>query len=729
MNNLTPNYKTLTRIPLFRRAVLQSFPFIEEDFDALTDYELLCKVVEYLNNVIEQQNLVGENTDELLRVYLELKEYVENYFDNLDVQEEINNKLDEMATDGSLTNLIKAYVDPIYQVYEQSINNVVTTQNGRISAVENKLTIIASGSPLVASSTSDMTDTTRVYVNTTDGKWYYFDGDSWEIGGTYQSTEIADGSVTPIKTNFMEQINMIPTNNWINDKLLNYSTGEEMNYTDASYCSDYIEIPEDETKLVLLTNNTSNVGVHIYYYDNTYDFISSSSENNNPIVTFVNNSKYIRIGFTYLHGPSDYIMLFYKDFKKGLNIYNEGKLKDDYINFDSDKILYNVKKLNILPMFFNPTLTTPYIKGNKVYYSFTNEVEANDYIGIFANWNVKLGDILKVKFTGTYPNNSTLLLFKSRTDYFGVAYPGIGEVSITDGIASITVDETILNALTENTLVISFKIPLSEYGTVYSFNVELSLNDDYYYFSDFIRDNYSPMTGYKAIYLGDSITKLSRDRGWITYFNSIINVTDYVNVAQDGARLRDFNDTVYDGNPTYGNNNNVLGNQVQKIINNFETYLTPDFIIIAIGTNDGISASVNDGYNAYYNNQNELIPLSNVDRTTDAGAFRYANEKLHELYPNAMIVWCTPIQAFNGIRNLKSILSYGDSLKNLCSIGSVYCIDTEKCGINGVNEIRGNNGEYLADGLHPNVKGAKMIGTFNACEFKKFLDKIDLMKI
>ena len=42
-----------SKIPKFRRCVLQNFPFIEEDFDALTDYGLLCKVVEYLNKVIE----------------------------------------------------------------------------------------------------------------------------------------------------------------------------------------------------------------------------------------------------------------------------------------------------------------------------------------------------------------------------------------------------------------------------------------------------------------------------------------------------------------------------------------------------------------------------------------------------------------------------------------------------------------------------------------------------
>lgn len=108
---MNPDYKNLTKIPYFRRMVLQNFPFIEEDFDALTDYGFLCKVVEYLNKVIEQQNLVNDNTDALHQAYIELKNYVENYFTNLDVQEEINNKLDSMAQDGTLQEIIADYLN------------------------------------------------------------------------------------------------------------------------------------------------------------------------------------------------------------------------------------------------------------------------------------------------------------------------------------------------------------------------------------------------------------------------------------------------------------------------------------------------------------------------------------------------------------------------------------------------------------------------------------------
>ena len=100
-----------THIPKFRRFVLQNFPFIEEDFDALTDYALICKVVEYLNKVIDSQNGLVSEVELLEGLFNELKNYVDTYFDNLDVQEEINNKLDEMADDGTLQEIVADYLN------------------------------------------------------------------------------------------------------------------------------------------------------------------------------------------------------------------------------------------------------------------------------------------------------------------------------------------------------------------------------------------------------------------------------------------------------------------------------------------------------------------------------------------------------------------------------------------------------------------------------------------
>lgn len=100
MNNLTP----------FKLCVLQNFPFIEADFDAVTNYQLLCKVVEYLNNIIDNNNKQNTNIAHLEQNFITLYNYVKNYFKNLDVQEEINNKIDELITSG----LFNIYLSGIY---------------------------------------------------------------------------------------------------------------------------------------------------------------------------------------------------------------------------------------------------------------------------------------------------------------------------------------------------------------------------------------------------------------------------------------------------------------------------------------------------------------------------------------------------------------------------------------------------------------------------------------
>lgn len=99
------------KLPPFKWFVLQNFPFIEADFDAITYYQLLCKIVEYLNKVIDENNLIGEQTENLTNAFNELQDYVNHYFDNLDIQNEINNKLDEMAESGQLTDIIAQYLE------------------------------------------------------------------------------------------------------------------------------------------------------------------------------------------------------------------------------------------------------------------------------------------------------------------------------------------------------------------------------------------------------------------------------------------------------------------------------------------------------------------------------------------------------------------------------------------------------------------------------------------
>ena len=88
----------------FRRFVTTIGVFPTAFTDAMTYYECLAYLVKYLEDSVVPA--VNENAEALK----ELQDYVVHYFDNLDVQDEINNKLDEMAEDGTLQEIITAYI-------------------------------------------------------------------------------------------------------------------------------------------------------------------------------------------------------------------------------------------------------------------------------------------------------------------------------------------------------------------------------------------------------------------------------------------------------------------------------------------------------------------------------------------------------------------------------------------------------------------------------------------
>lgn len=68
----------------------------------------LCKFLQ--DTVIPAVNNNGQAVAELQALYIQLKDYVDNYFKNLDVQQEINKKLDEMAEDGTLAQIVNQYI-------------------------------------------------------------------------------------------------------------------------------------------------------------------------------------------------------------------------------------------------------------------------------------------------------------------------------------------------------------------------------------------------------------------------------------------------------------------------------------------------------------------------------------------------------------------------------------------------------------------------------------------
>lgn len=283
VQELTPFKKFVMSIGAIPTSYLESMSYAE----------LLMWFCNYLQNtIIPTVNNNGDAVEELQGLFVTLHNYVEDYFENLNVQEEIDNKLDQMAYDGDLTVLMERFMIPVQEEFESEVNSTLTGYNNRILGVESELNSIASGSPLTASSTSGMTDTTKVYVNTTDGKWYFYDGDSWEIGGTYQASEIADGSVTPPKTNFLES--------HISTNLLDTS-----NLTEGYYIPDWTKTPQAQAGInyykptnfvagesYTISRVSTSISGHIMFScfnGNTnvgfFDVIPSANNNNKVTIT------------------------------------------------------------------------------------------------------------------------------------------------------------------------------------------------------------------------------------------------------------------------------------------------------------------------------------------------------------------------------------------------------------------------------------------------------------
>ena len=112
---------TFKKVCLMHLQQLTNFPYIEKDFDAITDYELLCRVVKHLNDTIKNQEILDTSVINLYNAFNELKDYVDKYFDDLDISAEVNKKLDEMAQDGTLDKIINQH---IFDELNNKINNL-----------------------------------------------------------------------------------------------------------------------------------------------------------------------------------------------------------------------------------------------------------------------------------------------------------------------------------------------------------------------------------------------------------------------------------------------------------------------------------------------------------------------------------------------------------------------------------------------------------------------------
>ena len=146
--DFTPEMGEYKPLQPFRYWCQKVLPLVYDD--SLSYYELLCKVVDYLNKTMDDVETLHGDVNNLHTAYEELQGYVNNYFSTLDVQEEINKKLDNMVSTGKLTSLIFPYIK---------------------------------SSPVIVNSLDEMTNHNYIYLLSTDGYLYSWNGNAFAKSG------------------------------------------------------------------------------------------------------------------------------------------------------------------------------------------------------------------------------------------------------------------------------------------------------------------------------------------------------------------------------------------------------------------------------------------------------------------------------------------------------------------------------------------------------------------
>ena len=103
---------------------------------------------------LEEFKKVTDKVTNLDETVQQFTDFVTNYFDNLDVQQEINRKLDQMAADGTLAALLQ----PLLDDFEADINTVMNQQNSRILVLEGRMDTFASLPPGSTAGNAELLD-------------------------------------------------------------------------------------------------------------------------------------------------------------------------------------------------------------------------------------------------------------------------------------------------------------------------------------------------------------------------------------------------------------------------------------------------------------------------------------------------------------------------------------------------------------------------------------------
>lgn len=514
--------------------------------------------------------------------------------------------------------------------------------------------------------------------------------------GEIDAMNIKDFSIMPINTNFFD-LDVDYTNKLNIERsitgLLDSTNGNLVNKFDTFSSILYIPV-EENTDYIFSNDNLVAINLSsICYYGYNKNFISAVTNVNK--FTTPSGTKFISVSIfgkfnTKAQLEKGTINTPYKPFKK---IIRNNGIKEEYLNKVIGKI--NSVETGLSGIFEYRSLNWSIEKG---YYDVNKFFPNASYDSI--KTDCEPGDKFKI---------TCFMLGISKLPVARFYNKSFVEISNTGRVTQDT-------KFTDYEIIIPDNVSFMTVSCSNTNDVNLELK------KRCISTSLIPQkstSGLKFISIGDSITAQS-DR-WRDQFIAKTGAKEIMCTAVAGAHLADYNDTNLDGEDFSGHGNTIC-NQIKKIINN-PPVETPDFIIISAGTNDTLGTDVLDkDTNVFIGEDGATYSdINTIDRTLIEGAMRWQTEKIYELFPNVIIFYASPIQAFEGIRATWNILKKEDKIIRIARKMSVQVIKAgSRSGIYGRYENRDANGKYLIDGLHPNKEGGIKLGNYYASQVIKY---------
>ena len=533
--------------------------------------------------------------------------------------------------------------------------------------LQSQINGLASGSPLVASSVSEMTDTSRVYVNAIDGHWYYYNGNTWIDGGVYQAMGI--------ETEVQENINgnTFLTNLFNNSNQIFNHNGRYTINTGI-----YVGGGNYYTTDLLKLDSIKNIKIKYPFFSNSTNKVSLFNE----IKEYIGNSEITDISQLIENYP--------------LAKYARFSIFKEYLpNLIIENNLLNLSKKPIIEIPYETTIEDweqgGLANGQK----------------IDSSTRIRTPEVIELQYDKKYSVkiNNDYIGFIHFIDYDGTGYygqylgPFSGNISFTAPclyclIAVKKRDDSII--LPSESSLIGLKITKydeSEDDVIGKSYVDDKIQD----IIEKINQKNSRWYGKKINVLGDSIT----------YGLGLTKETkkwgDIVGEKLGASIVRNYGIS----NSTIANYNS-LELQDPMCLRYTEMDDDADLIIVLAGRNDYRSLPVPIG------------KKDDIGNDTFYGGVKTLLSGLWNKYPTKTIVFCTMFKALcendellrdNEWKNYAGNIQedYNNVIKEVCKDYSIPVIDLYNEGIfNSWNPS--SKSAWFSDTVHPNEEGQRILG-------------------